>query len=336
MKYEDHVGLVTPQAVRDGIVRERRPFVQIPKWVLHADISANAYRVYGVLTDHADNLTRFGFPRKEVIAKAARMSISALDRALAELKRIGAVFTFERWRGTDPATGVDSWSVVRDEVHYQRDSNGYVVMWNPPHPVDNSADDLVDNPVPSGDGRTPHPMSGGSAHTAGGVYPHTAGGVDNYIYKELDPEELERVGHRPLPSATPPPVDIPMGARRASRLPDDWQPSPSSVEWARKFVGSGLDLGAELEKFTNYWQSKHGRDAIKRDWDKAWRYWLQRGYEQHTRNAHQRLTRTERFIVVGELGKDSPSADALRAHGIDPAPWFHADGTLRVPVGSAP
>ncbi|MEU1550275.1 hypothetical protein [Nocardia sp. NPDC005745] len=336
MRYEDHLGLVTPQAVRDGITREKRPFVQIPKWVLHADISANAYRVYSVLTDHADNVSRFGFPTKKEIAKVARMSISALDRALVELKRIGAVYTFERWRGTDPATGANSWSVRRDDDHFQRDSNGYVVMWNPPHPVDNAADDLGDNRVPVGDVTTPHPRSGESLPSAGGVSPHTASGVGNYIYKELDPNQLEREGHRPLPNATPPAGDIPMRARRASRLPEDWEPSPGALDWARKFDGSGLDIAHETEKFVNHWLSKDGKDAEKREWDRAWRYWILRGYEHHTKLIHQRLTRTERFLVTSELGKDIPNAQVLRDHGIDPTPWFNGDGSMRVPVKSAP
>lgn len=328
MKYDDHIGLVTPQAIVDGITRERRPFVQIPEWILFADISAGAVRVYGVLASFADNLTRFGFPRKAKLAELARMSVSALDRALAELKRIVAVYVFERWRGADPSTGAPSWSVRRDEVHNQRDANGYVLLWNPPAPVD----EVVEQPVSPVDVRTPPLNSEGERRTASEVTPHTASGVENYMYRELDPNKPESEGGGPLPHATPPAPRIPLRALRASRLPEDWTPTPAALKWARKFDGSGLDIGGETEKFVNYWLAADGSNAVKRDWDRAWRYWIQRGYEHHIKHRSQQLSRTERWVVSLELGKDNPSPDALRDNGIDPSPWFTADGTLRVPV----
>jgi hypothetical protein len=59
---------------------------------------------------------------------------------------------------------------------------------------------------------------------------------------------------------------------RATRLPEDWQPTREMVEQARiRFPR--LDLRTETEKFRNYWHAK-SRDATKVDWAKTWTNWL--------------------------------------------------------------
>ena len=64
---------------------------------------------------------------------------------------------------------------------------------------------------------------------------------------------------------------------RATRLPQDWQPSPDELAWARN-ARPDVDPAAEAAKFRDYWHAKGGKDAAKADWSATWRNWI--------RNAH--------------------------------------------------
>ena len=63
----------------------------IPEWVLDADISDRAVRLYGILHRHSNKLTRrckVGRPR---LAKRLGVNVKTIDRASDQLERIGAV-----------------------------------------------------------------------------------------------------------------------------------------------------------------------------------------------------------------------------------------------------
>jgi hypothetical protein len=67
-------------------------FVITPEWVLDADISDKAVRLYGVLRSYADHRTGIAFPSRRTLA--ARLHVAdpkAVDRAMAELEAIRAV-----------------------------------------------------------------------------------------------------------------------------------------------------------------------------------------------------------------------------------------------------
>ena len=66
-------------------------FAIIPEWVLYADISPAAVRVYCVLHRHADNDTAKCIPSRKHIATKARISLSTVDRSIDELIALGAV-----------------------------------------------------------------------------------------------------------------------------------------------------------------------------------------------------------------------------------------------------
>lgn len=79
-------------------------------------------------------------------------------------------------------------------------------------------------------------------------------------------------GYRGVANAAPP--------DRATRIPDDWQPEPSEVEWAR---AQGFPDGwcrYETETFVDYWRGKSGKDATKLDWPATWRNWLRKDAER--------------------------------------------------------
>jgi hypothetical protein len=80
---------------------------------------------------------------------------------------------------------------------------------------------------------------------------------------EYKPEEEEE---RASPS---------LEAPRAHRLSIDWQPRALTGLAAEAASGWGLErYQRELEKFRDHWAAASGRNAIKRDWDAAWRTWI--------------------------------------------------------------
>lgn len=68
---------------------------------------------------------------------------------------------------------------------------------------------------------------------------------------------------------------------RGTRLPDTWQPGPDYVAWARQSCPF-VDLRFETDKFRDYWHSRAGNGARKRDWDLTWRNWMRKAQEDAT------------------------------------------------------
>lgn len=66
-------------------------FCIIPEWVLYANISSNAVRLYGTLQRYADKDSGQCHPSRKTLADRCGLSLSSLDRALIELVELGAV-----------------------------------------------------------------------------------------------------------------------------------------------------------------------------------------------------------------------------------------------------
>jgi len=71
-------------------IRSTNYFAIIPEWVLHADISSNAVRLYAVLNRFA-NSRGHAWPSRKTIAELMRCSLATVDRAKEELVEIGAL-----------------------------------------------------------------------------------------------------------------------------------------------------------------------------------------------------------------------------------------------------
>ena len=71
-------------------VRASDYFAIVPEWVLDADISANAIRLYAVLNRYANDRGR-AWPSRRTLAERLRVSASTIDRAKDELVGIGAL-----------------------------------------------------------------------------------------------------------------------------------------------------------------------------------------------------------------------------------------------------
>jgi hypothetical protein len=61
-------------------------------------------------------------------------------------------------------------------------------------------------------------------------------------------------------------------AARATRLPDDFEPTPEMLAWARTEAPNAGRR--DHEQFVDYWRAKSGKDATKVDWVAAWRKWM--------------------------------------------------------------
>ncbi|WP_313816375.1 helix-turn-helix domain-containing protein [Citricoccus sp.] len=72
-------------------------FSQIPEWVLDAEISDGAFRLYAALARYADQRTGKAFPSRTTLAKRINKKLSSVDRYLKELQAIGAVTVEARY-----------------------------------------------------------------------------------------------------------------------------------------------------------------------------------------------------------------------------------------------
>ena len=71
-------------------IRSTEYFAIVPEWVVHADISANAVRLYAILNRFA-NSRGHAWPSRKTIAELMRVSVATIDRAKDELVEIGAL-----------------------------------------------------------------------------------------------------------------------------------------------------------------------------------------------------------------------------------------------------
>lgn len=90
------------------------------------------------------------------------------------------------------------------------------------------------------------------------------------------------------PSVKEPPAMNPGASRsaRATRIPDDFYPSPEMQAWFRE---QGYDKvipnpRAAHEDFVDYWRAKGGADARKVDWPATWRRWMRTTAERTPRD----------------------------------------------------
>lgn len=77
-------------------------FAIIPEWVLYANISSNAIRLYCVLRRRADKESGRCYPSRKTLAKEmGNISTRTLDRAIEELIEIGALKVLHRMNGEE-------------------------------------------------------------------------------------------------------------------------------------------------------------------------------------------------------------------------------------------
>jgi hypothetical protein len=86
---------------------------------------------------------------------------------------------------------------------------------------------------------------------------------------------------------------------RGTRLPDGWKPDQPVID-AMRTKYPHIDLGAEHDKFTDYWIAKAGKDARKVDWNATWRGWIRRAADDSSRRSGARNGRSTADLRVAQ------------------------------------
>ena len=102
----------------------------------------------------------------------------------------------------------------------------------------------------------------------------------------------------PTPTPTPTPtkkVKEPSDELNAAHLPLDWKPTKASVQfaWEKGFSNSHIEI--MLEKFKTYWFEASGKKASKskKDWNRAWKNWVEKDIEFNGRPKDKRPTKNQ-------------------------------------------
>lgn len=79
-------------------------FSVIPHWLLDADVSGEAYKLYGLLARYADNQTLESFPSRATLARKMGKGNRTIDKLISELKNAGALEVTNRNRSDGSKT----------------------------------------------------------------------------------------------------------------------------------------------------------------------------------------------------------------------------------------
>lgn len=103
------VSRCAPRIIAEGCCQMRITpdfrFAMIPEWLLDSDVSAQAVRLFAVMARYADKDSDQACRSRATLAKRARCSAATVDRALRELRSVGAVSWEQRQdeRGQAPS-----------------------------------------------------------------------------------------------------------------------------------------------------------------------------------------------------------------------------------------
>lgn len=86
----------------------KEPFAMVPEWLLMADVSDRAVRLFAVLDRHAGK-EGTAYPGRARLAQLLGCSPGSVDRSVRELADAGAVTTVARFRDDGSRTSNDYW-----------------------------------------------------------------------------------------------------------------------------------------------------------------------------------------------------------------------------------
>lgn len=228
-------------------------FAIIPVWVLDADVSAQAVRLYGVLRRVAD-ARGYGWAKRRTLAERLHVTNEkTVDRALAELVALGAVRVVERW------------SEPTENGKPYRLANGYVVLSTPVASPQGGGDNSGTTPSNTGEG--------GGDNRGTRVVPRD--GEQNESPSNESPSSLAAQPPAGPTGGTTPPAK---GAR-GTRLPADWTPTPEEVAFARSLGYTEAQVADQAARYRDYWIAQPGQKGVKLDWPATWRNWTRRDAE---------------------------------------------------------
>lgn len=105
-------------------------------------------------------------------------------------------------------------------------------------------------------------------------------------------EDQPRTTHKEGKEGKEEPNGSKAGVTRASRIPDDWHPSPLTPDSVSGEIVAhrGQDWARRaFESFRNHWRTANGPNARKRDWQAAWANWV---IEQDRRDGNRNGSRS--------------------------------------------
>lgn len=103
------------EANRSELTTDTGAFAIVPEWVLVAEVSDRAVRLYAILARHADAKEGTAFPARRTLARRLGCSVDTVDRAVKELIELGALVREHRYEEHDGERRQTSnlWTVAR-------------------------------------------------------------------------------------------------------------------------------------------------------------------------------------------------------------------------------
>ena len=189
------------------------------------------------------------FPsRARLCADLGDISLSSLDRAVADLCRSGWLAKERRFKGGP---------------------NDYTVLVVPVEVVPEESLRPLSSPMTTG---------GVVTHDEGVSSPMTTGVVTHDDHKEASSKDPQRSDPSSLRSEGPDEASGDTVTAKGTRLSADWQPSERLKDWFRDDASlhSRVNPIEETARFVDYWIAVPGARGTKRNWDATWRNWIRR------------------------------------------------------------
>lgn len=260
-------------------------FAIVPEWVIDADISDRAVRLYAVLRRHAGSRL-MARPSRAKLALRMRTSAKSVDRALRELETIGAVTIRHRWTNAKAT----SYAYRRDAEHLIPAPSGYVVH---NAPKQGGMDTPGPTPMDTGD-QTPMDRADQTGMDTGGqrVGPPVGGGVGPPVTHERESLEPKPVKEQKTSSSAKPP-----------RKPE---PKRDDVEALCNLLAQRMiENDCKPPRITDTWRraARMMLDADGREFDKAMRLleWCQSN-EFWQSVVHSMPTFREKYDTIRQQG----------------------------------
>jgi len=81
--------------------------------------------------------------------------------------------------------------------------------------------------------------------------------------------------------------------RKGERLPEDFEPNENSWKTMAEHFPE-IDLKLETHAFRDYWDSATGSNAVKKDWQAAWRNWIRNSHKRAKSYSYKKETDQQR------------------------------------------
>lgn len=125
--------------------------------------------------------------------------------------------------------------------------------------------------------------------------------------------QAEQIREASAADAAPHPRPESKPAKRATRLPDGWEP-PAELRTRLAQEYPAVDQDTELRKFQNYWIAKSGKTATKLDWDRTYDNWIIRAHEDQLRGGRGSTGNEKRaptFFDFIDTPEDQPATNHI-------------------------